>query len=787
MKRLILTLLFSSMCLLSLAQQHSYTITGHVMDTDFNPWPFVDVILLSENKKQVTGTFTDDKGNFVLHCDSSGYYTLKFSFIGTIDVKVPLNCDRDANIRIDTVTMKDAPEALNEAVKIDSYVKSGTTTLYTSNSISSTTGSVLETLRNISSVTVDGNDNISVHGNSNVLILLDGVPTTLSSLSSLPVANVQLIEYSASPEAKYDAEGTGGVISISSHRITDYYTKDDYFGAMASANASTSGWYNADIAVNFIKGRWGLRINGGAKDETDLIESELHRQIRQDGSQLDQVVSATRKSANYNAGINLRYKASRNDFLTLDMKAVFPRMNNIQDFNNRYVSGGTTSEILRKTDITFNREMYEGQFGYRHVLPSKSELKLSAFVSSITGHRPSYYYEYGQMVQRSVSGGHPFNSSLQADYSIHARKSHFETGVKMTYRHNSIDHQMYELDPGSGQWEHSLPLSNDLRHSEYIPAAYASYRRNFDYLDLKAGLRAEYSYVTLQSTREKLDTHSDCFFLAPNVMLEIPLMNGWKVYSNLSRRITRPTYPQLNPYINLIDRQTYETGNIHLQPEKATKFSIGYSRHYIGRISLDGNAYYDHSSDYITQVSSISDGILTMTYINSDKDIRAGIDNNVKMRLTGWLEIDLATNTWHTCTEGTFEGADIRNSGWTNNSNVTFHIKPFSCMSVQAQYFLTTPQYFPQFTTGLIHFCNFGIKLTQPGRSGLSYTLLLNDAFNTRRWDIHSDNAVYSLVNKSKNSTRMLWFGMSWNINNYKTPKTKQKQENDRSIIRIGD
>lgn len=254
----------------------------------------------------------------------------------------------------------------------------------------------------------------------------------------------------------------------------------------------------------------------------------------------------------------------------------------------------------------------------------------------------------------------------------------------------------------------------------------------------------------------------------------------------MSRRISRPTYPQLNPYINLIDNQTYETGNIHLQPEKANKLDLGYS-FVSNRITVNGNAYLTYTQNYINQVAGIRDDILIMTYINGDMDLKAGIDHNFKFNLLKWFSVDLATNTYYTESKGNYEGADIHNHGWANNSNIALNIKPIKGMNIQTQYFLTTPQHFPQFTTRTIHYGNIGISQSFL-KGALTATATLTDVFNTRRWDISSDNSVYSLVNNSKNLTRMFWLGITWNFNSFKPLKGAQKkQEEDRSVIRLGD
>ena len=786
MRRAAIIIILILLSVVSLAQGRTSSIRGQVVEVDGSPVMYASVALLSDGTI-VTGAMTDTKGVFNIKGQFDGKCLLKVSFIGYDDIERVVECGKSSMLDVgDIVISQDDNTLIGAVVTSETASRSVTlekTRINPSSSLTAATGSILEVIRSSSSVSVDDGGNVTIRGNGNVLILVDGVPTTLGGLSAIPAANVQSIDIVTSPDVKYDSEGTGGIIFIvSKKQVTGS------FNAMASFNYGFNDFLNGNFAMSCNKGRWGLRVNYNGKYEKDLIESQLHRQIKSTGNTVDQAISAVKRTSNQNVGLNAIFKTTKNDILTLDVKAVFPRMNNLQDFSNHYVTGGVPGDKFRQTDITFNRETFEGSLGYKHIFePEKKELNISAAMSSITGHRPSFYYEEGEMVQKSESGGHPFNTSLQADYLTKAGKGRFETGVKITCRQNNIDHKMFEKNPVTGDWELSIPLSNDLKHREYIPAAYAMYSSRFaDNLSYKAGVRMEYSYVTLHSDKEKLDDHSDCWFVAPNFMLNWKISSPWLVTFGLSRRISRPTYPQLNPYINLIDNQTYETGNIHLQPEKANKLDLGYS-FVSDKVTVNGNAYVAYTQNYINQVAGIKDDILIMTYINGDMDIKAGIDHNFKFNPLRWLTIDIATNTFYSESRGSYEAAEIHNHGWVNNSNVALNFKPRKGMNIQTQYFLTTPQYFPQFTTRTIHYGNVGISQSFL-KGALTASATLTDIFNTRRWDISSDNSVYSLVNNSKNLSRMLWLGITWNFNSYKPLKgVQKKQEDDRSVIRLGD
>ncbi len=773
------------------AQQNTNTVKGRVIDDDEAPVMFATVCLLN-NETIVAGGLTDTTGFFAIKGQFVGEYRLRVSSVGYEEAIKTISLTKGQVLDLGRVVLPHKAMRLDgveiSAEAVTKTVTAERTSINPSATMATATGSVLEVLRGSSAVTIDGSGQVSIRGNSNVLILVDGVPTSLDGLGSIPLANVQSIDIVTSPDARYDSEGSGGVINIISKKQTP-----EAFTAMASANYGFTHFMNGNVAMSYNTGRWGFRMNYNGKIENDLIESELHRQIKRTGSTLDQLIEARKRTFGQNLGLNVSFKATKKDVLTLDVKVGLPRMNNLQTMHNHYTNAGMESDKLRQTDITFNREMMEGSLGYRHIFqPNRRTINVLASFSAINGHRPSYYYEQIadgdslQMVQRSESGGHPRIAAFQMDYMAPLGKGKMESGLKMTYRHNNIDHKMYERNLLTDEWQLSIPLSNDLRHREYIPAVYAMWSAKYqERLSMKAGLRMEYSHVTLQNDKDHLDEASDYWFVAPNLMLNYRISEPWQLSFGISRRITRPSYPQLNPYINLIDNQTYETGNIRLKPEKVNKLDFGYS--YTGQsLKVNGNAYLNYTQDYINQIAYLDSVTLVMTYINSEMDLKAGVEHNIRLDVLQWLEIDLGANVFFTQSKAEWEGTPIQNQGWTVNSNAALNVKPFRGTTLQAQYFVTTPQYFPQFITKTIHYCNIGIRQQLP-KTGLTLSALVTDMFNTRRWDISSDNPVYTLVNTSTNRSRVFWLGVSWNFHSYKPLGGQKKQEEDRSVIRIGE
>lgn len=235
--------------------------------------------------------------------------------------------------------------------------------------------------------------------------------------------------------------------------------------------------------------------------------------------------------------------------------------------------------------------------------------------------------------------------------------------------------------------------------------------------------------------------------------------------------------------MSMVDATTYEQGNMYLQPEKSTKLDLSYNLK--GKAAnLFVNGYVNHTNDYISQITTLDGNTLVTTYVNAASDLKTGIELSLKTSPAKWMNLTLGTNTFHVTTKGTYKGAEIDNSGWTNNSNLMLDFLPWKNGDVQVQYFVTTPQYFPQLTTSLTHQMNVGVK-QRILKGKMTLSLLLTDAFDTAKWEVKSRNNLFDLTNISHNKSRMLWLGASYNFNSFKQKNT-QKAESDRSLIKFG-
>lgn len=294
----------------------------------------------------------------------------------------------------------------------------------------------------------------------------------------------------------------------------------------------------------------------------------------------------------------------------------------------------------------------------------------------------------------------------------------------------------------------------------------------------------------MKQTRNIID-----IFIEPSLSRTYKISEKQDLSLAFSRRIGRPTYPQLNPYMSMVDAMTYEKGNMYLHPEKSSKFDLSYNVKG-EKFNLFADAYLNYTTDYISQVTEVVDSLLITTYINAAYDMKSGLDISLRIFPVKWMTATLSANTFYVKTSGRFKKVyydlelsnkklNIDNEGWSNNSNILIDILPSKTTDIQIQYFIMTPQYYPQLTTSFTHKMNVGVK-QKLLKGAMTLSLLVTDVFDTYTWEVHSFNTVYDLTNTSRQKSRMLWLGISYNFNSYKQKKSDKAAETDRGLIKFG-
>ena len=388
------TALIMFLCCIAAAGQNRCNITGTVIDTEGESVSYASAVLYGEGKI-LTGGVTDEKGRFNLIVDSSSKeLELSVEFIGYVK-KVMNIYPTGRSLNLGKITLEEDNQHLDEVVVTarNQAQKASIerTSINADSNMASSKGSAIDVLSSASSVTIS-NDVIAIRGNSNILVLIDGIPTTVSDLSAIPAANIKNIDIITNPDASYDAGGTGGIINIVSKKGG---TKG--FSGVVAANYGFNHFVTGNAAFTLNRPKTSYRFTYNTKYEDDVVNTTLERILHQSGRQTLQQMQATRYTYNNNIGLGADFRINKKNTLNIDLKCIIPRLNVSQNLQNTFVGTGDERIEDRHNDVTWNRENIEATIAYKHIIkPETSDISVKGSISKIWGHRPSYYFLEGE-------------------------------------------------------------------------------------------------------------------------------------------------------------------------------------------------------------------------------------------------------------------------------------------------------------------------------------------------------------------------------------------------------
>lgn len=789
--RVFLILNFICFWLTSISQEkNKFSFSGSVIDTITNrPIEYASVaIYKSSDNSLVNGSITNSKGEFTINGLMSAKYFLKCSFIGykvktmkieisnsslTLSEPIPLSYTATHLSEIQVNEKQSEKQVSIEKTKID-----------VSQNISSVSGSITDILKSQSSITIDAENNVYLRGNSNILILLDGRPTTVTSLSSLPSSNVENIEIITNPDAKYDAEGTGGIINI----VTKKQSSNGLNGNL-TLNYGINNRLNGGLGLNYSKGIWAIGFNYNGRYEKSNVNSVLTRDIYTNNTHSTQDAHSLLSNPTHVFGLTFSAKPNNKNLISLTLKSViFDNLNTQNISGNQTDSNSFITSFKRINEVTWKRRNIDGAFSYKKIFEkNKHEISFDAMYSLTKGARTGDYIVEDVFLQKSDAGGKPQNTTLQADYFKQIFKTgKIEAGIKAFARWNSFYSHFYDKDSTGTQWLINSGFSNDLDFKEYIYSGYLMYSDSLSKkLFYKIGARLEYSTSDLVQKSTNQNINSDYLFPFPFLLAKYSINKSQSISASLTRRITRPVYSQLNPYIVVIDQITYETGNKQLKPEILDKLEINHSL-VKEKFQLRSNLFCGITNDFITQISVLSNDKLMVTYANGKNQIKTGLDVDATFKINKIFSVNPTFSVFYLESSGTYNNTELSSSGIAWNGNIKFSIKPEKKTDVQLIFNYNSPIDLPQFNLSEIYYSDFAVKRTFL-KNKLTLSFTITDIFNTRQWIINTENSAYKIYNKSKNDTRIFWFGITYNFNSYKPVVGKSNEtENDGGIIKLG-
>ena len=734
-------------------------ITGYVLDSaQVKAVEFASIALYNKaTGKAVDGAVADDKGKFTLNKLVAGQYKVLVTFVGyktktidsltviagqTLDIGI---IKLSANVRmLNEVTVVGQGALIEE--KVDRLVYNA------ERDITAKGGDAADVLRKVPLLTVDLDGNVSLRGSQNIRVLINNKPSTIiassvaDALKQIPADQIKTVEVITSPSAKYDAEGSSGIINI--------ITKKNSLQGLNLNIDSGVGNRGASLSLNgsYRKGKAGFTLGGfGRGIYNTKTETNLDQTSRTNGA-----TTLTRQTGRgnteglfgqYNLGFD--YDLAKNQSITAGVRYGVRNFATQQDLVTRLFRNGTAEPgINRNVEAKNLSGTVDMNVDYLHTFKPQQEWSISTLYSrtDLTNNFDANLFSpTGSLLtrQRNLNANLNQEFTLQTDYQTPIKKNQLiEFGAKAILRQVNSDYRYLFAGPtGTFNVENNNTLGA-LLYNQNIAAGYTSYtyttKKRYTF---KGGLRYEHTFIDA-STRENGPIGiGDYGVLVPSVNAS-KTVSGTTLKLGYNRRIQRPGLQQLNPNFNAANPQVITVGNPSLLPELTNNLELGLSRT-IKKTFVSATFYTRFTNNAITQISQPSDtlaGAIVTTYQNVGRQRTYGTNIFTNVAATSKINIGIFFNAFYASLTGQVMGERGISQELTNTGVVvsggSFASAQFAHgWGVQAFGFMQGNTVQLQGTQGGFAFYTLGVKkdiANKKGSIGLAGENFFANRFNIR-------------------------------------------------------
>ncbi|HJP61432.1 MAG TPA: TonB-dependent receptor [Gemmatimonadaceae bacterium] len=750
--------------------------------------------------KLVTGTYGAEDGTFRIQGLRPGTYYLRVSGIGFTPANTPEFTISPASPVADVGAIKLQRVSVQlQAVQITgekpTVVIEPDRNSYTAKQVAPAAANASDVLQATPSVEVDGDGKVSLRGNENVVIQINGRPTPIKGtqlaayLKQIPANIVERIEVVPNPSAKYDPDGMAGIINIVLKTTAD-------LGLSAGLNTgfATPSRFNAGGNLGYQSGPLTLfGTYGFNADDRDIIGLNDRSRFTPTGAPQDyqnQDIDGSTKNAGHNFTGNIDYKLGTKDVvsnsLTLNRRhsndaalAGYEDLDASQAFLDRYVIDRNTPA----RGLTFDNSL-----SWKHTItPRTHELSTEVRFNRSRDEDNTFLWREpqnqdgtsaGPAIQGEIDSNNALTRQLtaQMDYTRPLwTKAKLETGVKETDRWLDKTFLVYKDALGDGNWVQSN-LSNTFNFDEQTHAGYGVLSQGVGKFDLQGGLRAEWSsrnFDLAGSQAVPYDYHA----LFPSGVIMYKPSEQTQLKVSYSRRIRRPGTQELNPFPVFFDQQNVFIGNPRLNPEYTDAFEFGASK--TGQLgSIQFSPFYKHTKDIIRvdiNTADTVDGreVTSVSFQNLAKSDSWGTDLNGNLRLGPKLNALAGVNIYKQVTDGGSQSALGSNAvAWSARMNATTNLSP--TVVLQAFYFYRAPMKIEKGKFSAFQMTNITLRKKLDG-DNMSVAVRFADPFNQMKFRIRAGDDYLLQDTQRRFGVRATYFTFQWNYG--KPPKVRQPQQ----------
>ena len=794
-------ILMLALCAKAQNTQHSYTITGVVADSvthEGEPYATLTIARADSAAKPVKQALTDIKGRFSISSSGTGSYLLMVRSMGRKPMQRAYTVDATTRtIDLGTLLLQDGGNQL-ETVEVVAYkplVKADVDKIAYSveDDPEANTNTVIEMLKKVPMVTVDGQDNIRVNGNSSFKIYVNGKPNNMMTknpkevLKSMPASSIKKIEVITNPGPKYDAEGVGGILNI----VTEGKGPEGY-NATFSGRANNSS-YGGGLYATVKQGKLTMSVNYNASSNHSPkgYTYSDRSQIGTDGT-----VTSSTVADGYTKGHSQWQGGDVEASYEIDTLRLITGSFSLSKFTSKRDALNTAFSTVPATGQRLygyrspshskeNWDDYSASLDYQRSFSVKDRLLTLSYrlESSPSTSDSRYLYTDREAAddwqtfidrmrdQRMDGDENTMEHTFQIDYTTPFAKHHtWEAGVKYILRRNKSDNDRYNLGTGDKDETYDSDNSSHYRHHNDILAAYTGYGLTLDKWSARLGLRYEH---TLQKVEYLLgrgtNFHKNFDDLVPSARLGYKFSDATNLSLGYKMRINRPGIWYLNPYLDDRIPDAISQGNPNLDTEKSHAVDLQFSS-YNSKLTYTLTGTYRFVNNSIESVDRLVNDrdieglpnptgkdVIYSSYANIGHIQYAGL-----MAYANWTPI---TNTRITLNGSVgyshmSDGQSLRNHGWCTNIDASLQQTFAKTWIFNASYYVQTPQPTLQGKDARYQWYNFSLSKSFMDKR-LTLTAYIINPFGKRYFCYRSETVADNFRTTASSSWCQLYYGVS--------------------------
>ena len=667
-----------------------HKITGKVLDKDTNqPLEYATVVLKNETTGTVTGGITTENGDFSIKA-KKGVYEISIEFLGFEPVVFKSKTvSSDTNLgTISLITDSnnlDAVEIIAEKSTVE--IRLDKKIYNVGKDMTVKGGTAADVLANVPSVTVDIEGAVSLRGNENVRILINGKPSTFASgadaLKQLPADAIQKVEVITSPSARYDAEGTAGILNIVLRKgkalgFNGSFTLNTgiptNFGASTNLNYRTNKVnYFTTIGYNYSDSP------GNAYFENEYLQNNSSGRFQIENRTYD------RERKNFNSRFGIEYFFTDNASL---MGSILYRDSDrttdtgirmsTQDINHNEEAYKKRSELEDESDkqVEFNLNFTQKfkTSGHKLTFDFKYEDSNDDELATITG-RQTFPSIVNDTIEKTSNLEDQKRYLIQGDYVLPiGENAQFEAGFRSNMSNQETDYVLRrETDPvaSPGEFEIDQDVSNLFIYDEHVHALYSQYGNKFGKFSALLGLRMEISDITVKVHGTDLDAKKNYTELFPTLNLAYELNEDETLTLGYNRRVRRPRSWFINPFPSRASENNIFQGNPDLDPAYSNGVDLGYLKKW-DKLTFNTSVYYNYSTDvfqFIREADAIDPTITRTTPRNISSEDRFGLEFSLNYSPFKWWKLNSNFNFFRITSDGKNVVPDSETNSWSTRLN----------------------------------------------------------------------------------------------------------------------